>query len=100
MTVNAVAPGFIVGVIAVAEFLLDYDTGFVLAWDSFSTTRNADQAFFGNVLFIIEAKNARWVGDFSATPKLEEAIFPPGTRFRVVAVERKGDDAVIELEEV
>lgn len=90
--------------IAVADldrFLLDYETGFVLAWDSFtSTTRNADQAFFGNVLFIIEAKNARWVGDFSATPKLEEAIFPPGTRFRVVAVERKGDDAVIELEEV
>lgn len=83
------------------SFLLDYEPGLVVTWRSFtSTTRDPERAFFGNVLFIIEAKNARLLGHYSATPELEEALFSPGARFRVVAVERNGDDAVIELQEV
>lgn len=83
------------------SFLLDFEPGFIVTWHSFtSTTRDLERAFFGNVLFIIEAKNARLLGHYSATPELDEALFSPGARFRVVATERNGDDAVIELEEV
>jgi hypothetical protein len=65
-----------------------------------SASRQEENAFYGNVLLIMTSKNGRILSDHSATPELDEVVFLSGTRFRVVAVERNGDDAVIELEEI
>jgi NAD:arginine ADP-ribosyltransferase len=88
-------------------FLEDYEVGNVREFRGFtSTTKERELAFYGNVLFIIQARSAPYedrfpdVEKFSAVPEEKEVLFPAGTRFKVRAVERVEESVVIELEQV
>jgi hypothetical protein len=82
-------------------FLMDYRVGSVIRWDAFtSASKDQSLAFYGNVLFVIKSQRGRSLGAHSATAHLDEVLFCAPSHFRVVAVERKGDDAVIEVDEV
>jgi NAD:arginine ADP-ribosyltransferase len=71
-----------------------------------STTKEADLAFYGNILFIIHARPSPCedrfpdVERFSALPHEKEVLFPAGTRFKVRAVQREQESVLIELEQV
>lgn len=77
-------------------FLADYDVGKIMTWDRFtSATRKPEHAFYGDVLFIIESKTGR-----ALSGDEEEVLFMPGTSFKVLGLERRGDNAVISMEEI
>jgi hypothetical protein len=88
-------------------FLGDYEVGNIREFLGFtSTTKKQELAFYGNVLFIVQARTAPCqdrfpdVEQFSAIPDEKEVLFPTGTRFKVTAVERLEESAIIELEQV
>jgi hypothetical protein len=88
-------------------FLEPYQVGNIREFPGFtSTTKEEALAFYGNILFIIQARTPPFqdrfpdVERFSAVPDEKEVLFPAGTRFRVRAVERVEESAIIELEQV
>jgi hypothetical protein len=83
------------------EFLENYSVGSEKKIPAFtSTTKELEQAFEGNVLFVISARNGHDVERFSAFPSEREVMFDMNTSFRVLGVEQSGDSAMIELEQV
>ena len=55
----------------------DYEVGHTTQWTAFtSTTKNAERAFEGNVLFIIASLNGRELGPYSDKLSEEEVLFP------------------------
>jgi hypothetical protein len=82
-------------------FMADYAANDVHTWASFtSSSRQRDKAFDGNVQFIIASKSGAVLGNHAVEPEQEEVLFGTGSKFRVVAVERRDDVAVVELEEI
>jgi hypothetical protein len=83
------------------DFLEGYAIGTVREFAAFtSTTKEMNQAFVGNVLFVISAHSGHDIEPFSAYPYEREVLFGTNSNFRVLAVEKSGDSAVIELEQV
>ena len=83
------------------DFLDQFEPGITIRWPGFtSSTLDRAEAYEGNVLFIIRSHNGRILGLYADDPGEREVLFPGGTRFQVLSVERDDDAAVIELEEV
>jgi hypothetical protein len=83
------------------EFLARHEVDETVTFDGFtSTSKDLATAFPGNVLFIIRSHSGRDLDYYADKPSEQEVLFPSGTPFKVVAVERHGDFAVIEIEEV
>jgi len=73
---------------AIDGIVSEYRPGMVITWNSFSSaTSNPSVAieFMGNLkygtLFMIAAKNARTIKDYSAHPEENEILFPPNSYF-------------------
>ena len=60
---------------------------------------SSSKAFSGNVLFVIHSRHGKDVQPYSQHPSEKEVLFTADTRFRVLGVERRGDDTHIEMEE-
>jgi NAD:arginine ADP-ribosyltransferase len=59
-----------------------YRLGQVIEWRAFSSCSTDEaQAIVGNVLFIIQSKNGRVLGEFAEDPREGEVLFPPGSTF-------------------
>ncbi len=83
------------------DMLREYIAGGTVLWFEFaSCTPDLDVAREGNVLFIVNSRNARLLGAYAEDPDSGEVVFCSGSRFRVRAVERRKAFAVIELEEI
>lgn len=66
-----------------------------------STSRDARRAFDGNATFEIVSRSGKPVKEFSSHPHEDEVLFPAGTLFRVLKVERHApDNTKIFLEEL
>jgi hypothetical protein len=80
------------------NFLNRYEVGSISEWSTYSSaSRRAENAFFGNVLFAIQSKTGRELPDYKDE---QEIVFLPGTKFKVLAIERQEDNAVVEMAEV
>ena len=64
-----------------------------------STTKNAERAFEGNVLFIIASLNGRELGPYSDKLSEEEVLFQTGLRIEVLGLEQQGGLLVINVAE-
>jgi hypothetical protein len=77
-----------------------YVAGETLGWISFtSCSKVPEQAFHGNVIFIITSQNGRIIGEYADKPTEEEILFRTGFVFEVVAAERRGGRLVIQVAE-
>jgi hypothetical protein len=84
------------------KFLRDYHVGQRKRMPAFTSAAiDPAKAFNGNVFFTIRSHTAgilwMWSADYGET---DEVVFPTGTIFDVLSVERRGDRAFIALEEV
>jgi hypothetical protein len=84
------------------KFLSEYQVGQRKRMPAFTSTAiDAQKAFNGNVFFTIRSHTAgilwMWSADYGET---DEVVFPTGTTFDVLSVERRGNKAFIALEEV
>ena len=78
----------------------DFTVGSVWSDDGYMSTSSAS-GFGGNHRFEISVKSGKMIKGISGHPKEEEVLMPRGTRFRIVAAEKKpGDILYIELEEI
>jgi len=69
-----------------------------ITWNAFdSSTLDSAQAVIGNVLFIIRSNAGRRLGAYAALREEQEVLFSPGSRFRVVGLERTTTMAIINL---
>ena len=90
------------------DFFIDgYEVGNIREFAGFtSATKALDLAFYGNILFVVHSRDTpnedRFpdVERFSAVPEEKEVLFHAGTRFKVRAVARVEESAIIELEQV
>lgn len=83
------------------DFVQGYSVGAVREFPAFtSTTKDLNQAFVGNVLFVISAQGGADIESLSALPAEQEVLFSTHTKFRTLAKEMTGNTAVIELEQV
>jgi hypothetical protein len=83
------------------EFLEPYRVGTTRDTPAFtSSTKDVNQAFVGNVLFVINSHTGPEIERFSAFQYEREILFPTNTKFRILAVEKTDDSAVIEIEQV
>jgi len=79
----------------------DYEVGHTTQWTAFtSTTKNAERAFEGNVLFIIASLNGRELGPYSDKLSEEEVLFQTGLRIEVLGLEQQGGLLVINVAEL
>lgn len=82
------------------SFLQRYQVGKRVYFPGFTSAAfHEEQAFGGNILFIIKSVTARAVYHLSANFGEYEVLFPAGRSFAVVAVEERAGRAVIDLEE-
>ncbi|MCO6008399.1 hypothetical protein NE236_25815 [Actinoallomurus purpureus] len=66
-----------------------------------STSWDPRQRFNGNVRFLIYSENGRIIPPgMHAAPQVREVLFPKDTAFRVLDVERNGDQVTVHLREV
>jgi hypothetical protein len=73
----------------------------MVTWPGFtSSSLIRGEAYSGDVLFVIKSHNGRPLGPYAHNSTEQEVLFRCGTRFHVTYVERTGDEAVIEIEEV
>ena len=85
------------------DMLRPYQVGEVVTERSFiSTSRPGTSAASreGNVAFTYNSRTGRDISLISVTPSEGEVLFAPGTRFRVLSVQRVGGARIIHLEEV
>jgi hypothetical protein len=83
------------------DFVQGYSVGAVQEFPAFtSTTKDLNQAFVGNVLFVISAQHGGDIEELSALPAEQEVLFSTRTKFRTLAKEMTGNTAIIELEQV
>jgi hypothetical protein len=81
-------------------FLSHYRSGSVVVFRGFtSASFEASEAYGGNVLFIIRALTARAAWYVSANFYECEVLLPTDRSFLVLEVDRRGDQAVVSLEE-
>jgi hypothetical protein len=81
-------------------FLPRYAVGARVIWPAFtSSTLVPEKAYEGNILFTIRSQSGRTIATFSEDPSQEEVLFPCGCHFQINSVERREDDALLELEE-
>ena len=67
-----------------APFVAKYRAGDVVQWSTFSSCSTSDRTRFnGNVLFAIQHKTGRTIGNYSWHPGENEVLLPPGRSFRV-----------------
>jgi hypothetical protein len=82
------------------SFLSHYRPDSIVVFHGFtSASFKADEAYGGNVLFIIRALTARTAWFVSANFHECEVLLPTDRRFLISEVERRGDQAVIRIEE-
>jgi hypothetical protein len=78
------------------HFSRTYQAGHVFVWPGFtSTTRTAEKAYIGNVLFRIRSLTGRSLQGVGAEESEEEILFMAGTRFMVSAALVRGDGVVL-----
>jgi hypothetical protein len=83
------------------DLVTEYEVGASVHWFEFaSATTDAPSALAGNVLFLVTPRTGRLLGPYSERPEDGEVVFPSGSHFKVCALERQCDSAVIELEEI
>lgn|GEM_PF-3512504 len=83
------------------DLLPEYAVGVQVRWFEFASAAiDPAAAGEGNVLFVVSSRTARLLGAYAEDPDAGEVVFPSGSVFRVRAVERRQEAAVIELEEV
>ena len=82
-------------------FLARYKIDAEMDWPAFtSATIERAYAQIGNVSFMIQSQNGRVLGPYANYQTEQEVIFLPGSRFRVKAVERTANKAIIDLVEI
>jgi len=83
-------------------FLRAYRVGHVVVWPGFtSTTRTAEKAYIGNVLFRIRSLTGRSLHGVGAEESEEEVLFMAATRFLVSEMSARSDGvALVDLAEV
>jgi hypothetical protein len=78
----------------------DYDVGVEVIWDAFtSSSRQITKAFDGNVFFTIASQNGRVLGVYADKPSEEEILFRAGSKFKVLAAERRDGVLIISVAE-
>jgi hypothetical protein len=84
------------------HFSRTHQVGSVHVWPGFtSTTRTAEKAYIGNVLFRIGSLTGRSLHGVGAEESEEEVLFMAGTRFMVSAVSLRGDGiALVDMVEI
>jgi hypothetical protein len=83
------------------SFLQRYEPGKVVDFPGFtSAAYKQENAFGGNVLFMIRVLTARAIWYVAAQFGEFEVLIPAGKFFRVLSTERHGDIAVVTLEEM
>lgn len=83
------------------DFVQGYSVGAVREFPAFtSTTKDLNQAFDGNVLFVVSTQDGGDIENLSALPAEQEVLFATHSKFRTLAKEITGNTAVIELEQV
>jgi hypothetical protein len=83
--------------------LKQYKKGETIVWDGFSsasTDKNIKEFADRKYRFIIHSKTSRPIESLSAKPQQKETLFLPGTKFKVVDREKKGDFIYFELQEL
>lgn len=72
-----------------------------MSWSGFSSaTTLPNQAFTGNTIFTVRSFTGRTLGAYSSQYHECEVLFPPGSRFKVLAVEQRKDGVAIALKEI
>jgi hypothetical protein len=78
------------------HFSRTYQVGRIFVWPGFtSTTRTAEKAYIGNVLFRIRSLTGRSLQGVGAEEAEEEILFMAGTRFMVSGVSVRVDGVVL-----
>lgn len=78
-----------------------YIVGSDMTWPGFSSATSVpDQAFTGNTLFTVRSFTGRMLGIYSSQYHECEVLFPPGSQFKVLAVEQRKDGVAIALREI
>ena len=78
----------------------DYEIDVIVPWAAFtSSSREITKAFDGNVLFSIASQNGRGLGVYADKPSEEEILFCSGSKFRVLAAERRDGFLIISVAE-
>jgi hypothetical protein len=82
-------------------FVATHHVGDIVTWPAFtSSTLDASKAYSGNLLFTINPYRATLLGVYAQDPLEGEVLYAPMSRFRVMALERRGDYAVVELDQI
>jgi hypothetical protein len=84
-----------------AAFLEEVERKPEIVWRAFSSASiDETQADAGNVLFIIESHAGRRIGLYAEIWEEQEVLFVPGSRFRVVGLERTSTKAIFNLRQI
>lgn len=83
------------------KVLAAYRPGMLVEESAFiSTSAGSKAAFGGNIIIRIQSKTGVDVSAYSRYPGEREVLYMPGTRHRVLSVEKMGDKHIITMEEV
>lgn len=81
------------------RFLAGHNAGDVVEYLAF-TSGSYSSGFSGNVTFTIHSRNGRVIERLAGNAEEREVLFMPGTKFRVVSVDKAASPVRIELEEL
>ena len=83
--------------------LAQYQVGEIVTEKGFTSSSSnlaVAQNFSGNVLYTIFSKTGKKIRDFSEFPGEDEVLFRSGTKFKILAIEKKDGKTLIKMMEV